>query len=745
MALLNRKENILYCGMRKLLLTILLGALSIALHAQTPSMTVSSSGNYQNPYWMASNILCHPSLTPYNIGANGFPLTQPNTTQIGYFQANDTTFPIQSGIVMVAASVASDVITTPGYGNDVTFTDAELGTVLSAISSSSTTQKDVVQIQFSFYAQTDTIKFNYCFGSHEYDGYTCSSFNDVFGFFLEGPMIDGNTPPVGQSTIVKNIAVIPGTTVPIAVNTVNSGQPANNSTCLTANPNYMTHSAFFNQSNGSITTLDGYTDKFTAQAYVQCGSWYTIRLKLCNVSDNWLSSAVFLEEGSLAGPTIAIDDTSASVLRDTMLVEGCEPRQIIFSRDKNINHDMAIPLDKRGNAIEGVDYSPIPDTVFLPAGVVADTVTFWVYDDNQAEGVDTLELVQDLVFTTCYDYPRQTLTFLIRDKDSLQGEIHSLSPSDTVDCAGDMVSLQITTTDFEGSYSGYWLADGAPDTIRTLQVDEDTTFTYVLYDECGDTNFLSYDFYVKPYFPMVYERDTIRLCPGDSAYLDPQIIDGTEPKVFTWDIIGSNLTERAVWPTNDTNYYSFSVGDGCGQLLEDSAVVINMPRPSAGFQYMNDPYVPLRVAFTERASNEISWTWMVDTAIITGQEFEYDFPYPGDYYVQQIVVSDFGCVDSITLLVSVETDFYLYIPQAFTPNADGLNECFEIKGVGFEGFEIQIFDRWGNEVFYGDETECWDGTYDGKKLANGVYSYRLFARLPFDEVHIKEGALHLLR
>ena len=76
--------------------------------AQT--MTVSSAGNYDDPYWMASNILVDSTLSIYNSGQNGFPLTQPSSNQIGYFQANSPNFPIQSGIVMVAAQNASDVI-----------------------------------------------------------------------------------------------------------------------------------------------------------------------------------------------------------------------------------------------------------------------------------------------------------------------------------------------------------------------------------------------------------------------------------------------------------------------------------------------------------------------------------------------------------------------------------------------------------------------------------------------------------
>jgi len=141
---------------------------------------------------MAANILVDSTLSIYNMGQNAMPLTQANTTQIGYFEANDTTFPVQSGIVMVAAQNASDVISaTNGTGNNVTFTDAELSSVLTQLGSSGYAIKDMVQIEFSFIAQSDSIMFNYCFGSHEYDGYTCSNFNDVFGFFLEGPYING--------------------------------------------------------------------------------------------------------------------------------------------------------------------------------------------------------------------------------------------------------------------------------------------------------------------------------------------------------------------------------------------------------------------------------------------------------------------------------------------------------------------------------------------------------------------------
>jgi len=741
--------------MRKFLLALAL-CTSGLLTAQ-PSMTVSTAGNYQNPFWMAANVLVDSNLPVYDMPHVWSPTftSQPNTSQIGYFQANDSTFPVQSGIVMVAAQNADAVIQAgppgpAGFGN--TITDSELSSVISALQTSGSLY-DMVSIEFSFYAQSDSIAFNYCFGSFEYPGFTCTQYNDVFGFFLEGPYIDGITAPTGGS-IVKNIATIPGTNVPIAVNTINGGSPTgfgSASTCLSANPNYVAHSAFFNSSNNSITTLPGYTDKFTASAKVQCGGWYTIRLKLANVLDNAYTSAVFLEEKSLKGPEIAFTQNTnvGNSFTDSLLVEGCNKNEIIFSRSANLGVEMKIPIfvdTVLSTAVEGVDFSMLPDTITLDPYETADTLEFWIYDDNVAEANEALVIVQDYVFTECYNYPVHRFEYYLRDKDTLNGTLTVNAPTDTVDCPGDSVELITTSVTYEGSYDGFWLNDSAFVPSRWVQVDGDTTFTYIMFDECGDTMIFEQNMYLKAYEPMVYEQDTIRVCPGDSAWLSPVYYGGQDPLTFYWL---DNLTQnnpRSILPWTDTTYVPFSVSDGCQVLLIDSALAINMPRPTAGFNYMNDPYVPLRVAFDEKAQNEVSWTWYLDSTVITGESFEYDFSRPGDYEVTQVVTSDFGCIDSITLIVAVETDFYLYIPTAFSPNNDGVNDCYEIKGVGFEAIDFQVYDRWGNVVYAStDENDCWDGTFNGEALPTGAYSWKLLVRLPFDEIAMKEGILNILK
>ncbi len=72
-----------------------------------------------------------------------------------------------------------------------------------------------------------------------------------------------------------------------------------------------------------------------------------------------------------------------------------------------------------------------------------------------------------------------------------------------------------------------------------------------------------------------------------------------------------------------------------------------------------------------------------------------------------------------------------YIPNAFTPNGDGLNDTFGLIGEGITEYTIQIFNRWGNLIFESQDTKNqWDGTYHNEKSEIGVYVYKISAKGP---------------
>ena len=81
----------------------------------------------------------------------------------------------------------------------------------------------------------------------------------------------------------------------------------------------------------------------------------------------------------------------------------------------------------------------------------------------------------------------------------------------------------------------------------------------------------------------------------------------------------------------------------------------------------------------------------------------------------QIAVNTNGCRDSIAKIIDIKPAFTIYIPNAFTPNSDGINDGFRASGIGIKEFNMQIYDRWGNLIFESDDiNKAWDGSVNGK-------------------------------
>ena len=727
-----------------------------SLFSQT--MTVNRLGNNNKPFWLAKNVLVDPGFiiyAPIN-PSTGIPITQPASNQVGFFNVTSNTgvnaFPIDSGIVMCANWV-EDVLPSQSGTNPGTKTnpkDPDLALVMGQIGSSNYDINDMAEIQFSFIATSDSIEFNYVFGSHEYQGYTCSQFNDVFGFFLIGQGVNGSS--LTGNAVTVNLATIPGTTVPVAINTINQGFPSGSypaSKCLAANPNYVAHSVYY-AGNNPIVSLSGNTHKFTAKAQVTCGFPYTIKLKLANASDHALSSAVFLEANSFKSPSINVNTTlnSGNSFQDSQIVEGCKPAYVVFNKDGNINKDMTIFFNYYGNAIPNVDYIKLPDSLFIPAGKAADTLEVYAFDDGITETNDSILIHMNAVTTSCFQYPPQDFTLYIRDKNPVVAQSNLASSSkDSIYCPGDTARIFGATSGGEGNLVGWWLDDSIAPASRVVQPLQTTTYYYYSTDECAaDTAVDSITIYLVNYTPMTLRGDTTKICRGDTVTVSAEYYDGKAPYTVQWDnaIFGDNLT---VIPTQDSTWYVFEVYDACNQSAKDSCLVWIAPDPYAGFSYMNDPGVPLKVNFQNNSVNAATYYWDYgDGTNSTDTVSDHTYTTPDEYMVSLTIVSADGCVDIYTTIVKVETDFYLYVPTAFTPDGDGLNEFFDIKGTGFETFQIIIFNRWGNQVFVSDDIDhSWDGTHKGKAVPEGVYTYTIFIQMPLGDISEKKGMLTLYR
>ena len=390
------------------------------------NIIVNSVPPRNSPMWLAQNYIAGSGMFIYSpIGSNGLPLNQPPSVQLGTFINSNPTFGLDSGVVM-ATSDALDVI--PGQNG--TFSSypsqtpsANLTTVLNSIGSTNSNLYDRASIQFSFLASSDSLKFDYIFGSKEYTGYTCSGFNDVFGFFLIGPGING-APLYNPNGLLRidtvNLATIPGTNIPVAINTINQGFPSpvnSASNCLSANPNYVAHSAYYNSNtSGNTVSLEGYTDVFTAKAQVVCGITYTLELTIADVADGALNSAVFIGSSGFEVPKL--DLFVEYYETDSVVYEGCAAGRLIANRVGAISDTCTIDLIYSGSAINGVDIIGLPPQIQLLPFQASDTLEFFALEDNISEPFESLKVSYLPISTNCSVFPADSTEILIVDKNS---------------------------------------------------------------------------------------------------------------------------------------------------------------------------------------------------------------------------------------------------------------------------------------------------------------------------------------
>src|SRR5438105_5751555 len=159
---------------------------------------------------------------------------------------------------------------------------------------------DAAVLQFDFVPNTSQLTFSYVFSSDEYNEFVHSEFNDVFGFFVNG----------------QNCALVPGTTKPVTVNSVNGGNPFGTSA---DNPQFYRNNDPSDPGPPGIDTeMDGLTTVFTCQANVNPGASNHIKLAIADTSDNALDSNVFIEAGSFTATTTSSSSTSSTTPTTTV-------------------------------------------------------------------------------------------------------------------------------------------------------------------------------------------------------------------------------------------------------------------------------------------------------------------------------------------------------------------------------------------------------------------------------------------
>jgi gliding motility-associated-like protein len=389
-----------------------------------------------------------------------------NTNGVGHFSAGAASVILEDGVILASGNITN----APGPNNS-----NSAGTILAGADGDpdlallgAGTIFDACGIEFDFTPTVEMINFEYVFASEEYCEFVGSTFNDVFGFFISGPGISG---PFTNGA--ENIALIPGTTDYVAINSVN----------------HNTNTAYFNGNqnncNGVVTNAtdiqyDGYTTVLTATANVIACETYHIRMVVSDVGDQIYDSGVFLGANSFSAGGLATAQVDIpGYTEGGVAYEGCSNGFLVFERDEGGSLDLDFiveyEFDPASTATNGVDFSNIPNPIIIPAGQSSVSIPFIVFQDNITEGVESIILVLD---NPC-SCDAASIEILIDDLIPLESSTEDLSF-----CNEASVTIGPDVTGGSPEYTYIWSTGAQTPTIDINQ-NFDQTFYVTVTDICG--------------------------------------------------------------------------------------------------------------------------------------------------------------------------------------------------------------------------------------------------------------------
>tara|TARA_B100001057_G_scaffold487659_1_gene570726 strand:+ start:2148 stop:4385 length:2238 start_codon:yes stop_codon:yes gene_type:complete len=670
-------------------------------------------------------------------------------SQLGYMTGGEDVFTIESGLVL-SSDAAVNITCELGICDDclgTAFNDPDLLDIANSVpplinqNFSVLSVNDGCVLEFDFTASGDSIRFNYVFGSDEYEAWINTQYNDVFAFFLSGPGIIGEyASPSGYPDGAINIAGVPNTDppLPITISSVNSG----------------TNSQYFinNQSENGICIL-GYTQTFTAEAAVQCGENYHIKLAIADGSDTALESIVVLEEGSFSSNSfdlVATASISGNQIfgGDTTVVESCNDAVFVISRPVADSQD-TVDVIISGTATNGIDYETIDPEVIMDVGEFTYEIPLNVITDSEEEAPESVTIEYTYV-SQCGDSVVRSATLIIQDFEPT--ELQYENPVGI--CNGEAI-LQVETSGGYGPFTFLWNTN-ASDTLafNVIETNDPGAAQVTVTDVCGNGQSATITYTLPPELVIYGEQSTNPICPGDETVLEAGINTGVGPFTYEWSSGGDGETEIVNF--NSSQIVTLTVTDACG-IEDDFEVSVEYPvwDPIVG----NNPEVCLGIQgdlnLTGGVGEEdLAGNWVGQYNFYTWQYFDYDEA--GDPQDSALVIVD-EVLDSLAVFVGPTGNFQAgltqgnmdivvvdqcgaegmfnvsiiacetEIPNVFSPNNDTQNDFFRIPGIeGFPNSQLEIYNRWGNVIYQSnDYGGGWDGRVNNEPVADGTYFYIL--------------------
>ncbi len=185
----------------------------------------------------------------------------------------------------------------------------------------------------------------------------------------------------------------------------------------------------------------------------------------------------------------------------------------------------------------------------------------------------------------------------------------------------------------------------------------------------------------------------------------------------------------------------------CANTVQKPDFISVYPSPTAAFT-MNPPVADVHntIQFINESQDGSAWEWRYgDGGAAYTRDGRHRYEEPGTYLVTLSVQNEWDCIDTASKSILIQPIYTYYVPSAFSPNGDGINDFFYPMGNGKQEQSIAIYDRWGALIYSGTEINSqWDGRFKGAKVLQGVYMYKITITDVKGEVHTYQGDVTVL-
>ena len=227
-------------------------------------------------------------------------------------------------------------------------------------------------------------------------------------------------------------------------------------------------------------------------------------------------------------------------------------------------------------------------------------------------------------------------------------------------------------------------------------------------------------------------------------------VGGTPPYSFLWN---PNVTQTSgTAPNISGGMYSVTVSDANACVDSLTLTVPNLPPPTVFFTGNPEPTDSLfegtNILFTNASTQAVAYLWTFGDGFQTNQLNPNHTYYEAGTYVVTLTGYDLhhDCPQSYSVSYVILPPGALYVPNVFTPNGDGQNDFFLLKGEGIRSLQCILYDRWGKEIaLLQSLSDTWDGKVRSKDAPEGVYTYKLNAQFLDGRTIERGGTVTLVR